>query len=114
MADFRPLKATLSGDQSRVMMKLVVDSITGRILGCHIVGPEARNRGFYAIDAVADAYRHEVCAARSHEAGSRSLYPSLAVRHLNIGDPSCTLGTPRTRRLNAGKSKRQVGSAVMG
>jgi glutathione reductase (NADPH) len=39
--DFRPLKATLSGSESRVMMKLIVDANTDRILGCHIVGPEA-------------------------------------------------------------------------
>jgi glutathione reductase (NADPH) len=39
--DFRPLKATLSGSQGRVLMKLVVDGETDRVLGCHIVGPEA-------------------------------------------------------------------------
>lgn len=38
---FRPLKATLSGSQSRVLMKLVVDGASDRVLGCHIVGPEA-------------------------------------------------------------------------
>ncbi|MGD9839531.1 MAG: glutathione-disulfide reductase [Afipia sp.] len=39
--DFRSLKSTMSGSQSRVMMKLIVDASTDRILGCHIVGPEA-------------------------------------------------------------------------
>jgi len=39
--DFRALKSTLSGSESRVMMKLIVDANTDRILGCHIVGPEA-------------------------------------------------------------------------
>ena len=38
---FRPLKATLSDSQSRVLMKLVVDGASDRVLGCHIVGPEA-------------------------------------------------------------------------
>jgi glutathione reductase (NADPH) len=38
---FRPLKATLSGSPSRVLMKLVVDGASDRVLGCHIVGPEA-------------------------------------------------------------------------
>jgi glutathione reductase (NADPH) len=38
---FRPLKATLSGRDTRVMMKLVVDATTDRVLGCHIVGPDA-------------------------------------------------------------------------
>jgi len=40
-ADFRSLKSTVSGSQSRVMMKLIVDALTDRILGCHIVGPDA-------------------------------------------------------------------------
>ncbi len=40
-ADFRALKSTLSGSESRIMMKLIVDANTDRILGCHIVGPEA-------------------------------------------------------------------------
>ena len=39
--DFRSLKSTMSGSASRVMMKLIVDASTDRILGCHIVGPEA-------------------------------------------------------------------------
>src|SRR5215475_9737829 len=39
--DFRPMKATLSGRQTRVMMKLVVDATTDRVVGCHIVGPDA-------------------------------------------------------------------------
>ena len=40
-ADFRSLKSTVSGSESRVMMKLIVDAATDRILGCHIVGPDA-------------------------------------------------------------------------
>ncbi|HEX7881458.1 MAG TPA: glutathione-disulfide reductase [Afipia sp.] len=39
--DFRSLKSTMSGSESRVLMKLIVDASTDRILGCHIVGPEA-------------------------------------------------------------------------
>jgi glutathione reductase (NADPH) len=39
--DFRPLKATLSGSQIRTLMKLVVDGDSDRVLGCHVVGPEA-------------------------------------------------------------------------
>ncbi|NVN86914.1 MAG: glutathione-disulfide reductase [Rhodopseudomonas sp.] len=40
-SDFRPIKATLSGSQGRILMKLIVDASTDRVLGCHIVGPEA-------------------------------------------------------------------------
>lgn len=39
--DFRSLKSTMSGSESRIMMKLIVDASTDRILGCHVVGPEA-------------------------------------------------------------------------
>ncbi|HEX7790916.1 MAG TPA: glutathione-disulfide reductase, partial [Afipia sp.] len=39
--DFRSLKSTVSGSESRILMKLIVDAATDRILGCHIVGPEA-------------------------------------------------------------------------
>jgi glutathione reductase (NADPH) len=38
---FRPMKATLSGRDTRVFMKVVVDGATDRVVGCHIVGPDA-------------------------------------------------------------------------
>jgi glutathione reductase (NADPH) len=38
---FRPMKATLSGRATRVFMKLLVDGVTGRVVGCHIAGPDA-------------------------------------------------------------------------
>ncbi|HKH81063.1 MAG TPA: glutathione-disulfide reductase [Methylovirgula sp.] len=40
-ANFRPMKATLSGRDTRVLMKLIVDATTDRVLGCHIVGDGA-------------------------------------------------------------------------
>ncbi|HEY0235135.1 MAG TPA: glutathione-disulfide reductase [Afipia sp.] len=39
--NFRTLKSTVSGNTGRILMKLIVDGSTDRILGCHIVGPEA-------------------------------------------------------------------------
>ena len=39
--DFRPLKHTLSGNSERMMMKLVVQKSTDRVLGLHMVGAEA-------------------------------------------------------------------------
>ena len=38
---FRPMKLTLTDCQERSLMKLVVDAETDRVLGCHMVGPEA-------------------------------------------------------------------------
>ncbi|MGE3146675.1 MAG: FAD-dependent oxidoreductase, partial [Pseudorhodoplanes sp.] len=38
---FRPMKATLSGRDTRSFFKLLVDGSTDRVIGCHIVGPDA-------------------------------------------------------------------------
>jgi glutathione reductase (NADPH) len=38
---FRPLKATLSGRATSILMKLVVDKKTDRVLGVHVVGEGA-------------------------------------------------------------------------
>ena len=35
------MKATLSGRDTTVLLKLVVDGSTDRVVGCHIVGPDA-------------------------------------------------------------------------
>ena len=40
-ADFRPLKHSLTGLPDRCLFKLLVDEKTDRIIGLHIVGPEA-------------------------------------------------------------------------
>ncbi|MEI9983124.1 MAG: glutathione-disulfide reductase [Aliidongia sp.] len=38
---FRPMKHTLSGREERVMMKLVVERASDKVVGCHMVGPDA-------------------------------------------------------------------------
>src|SRR3546814_13002370 len=38
---FRPLKTTVSGGEGRVMMKLVVDARSDRVVGAHMVGDDA-------------------------------------------------------------------------
>jgi glutathione reductase (NADPH) len=40
-AHFRPLKSMISGRDERMLMKLVVDMETDRVLGCHILGSDA-------------------------------------------------------------------------
>jgi glutathione reductase (NADPH) len=40
-ANFKPIKATMSGRDTRVLMKLVVDATSDRVVGCHIVGDGA-------------------------------------------------------------------------
>lgn len=38
---FRPMKTAFAGHQARVLMKLIVSKASRKVLGCHIVAPEA-------------------------------------------------------------------------
>jgi glutathione reductase (NADPH) len=40
-SEFRPLKHTLTGHPERTLMKLVVDAASDRVVGLHMVGPDA-------------------------------------------------------------------------
>ncbi|PKO45311.1 MAG: glutathione-disulfide reductase [Betaproteobacteria bacterium HGW-Betaproteobacteria-3] len=40
-SDFKPLKHTLSGSSERTLMKLVVETASDRVVGLHMVGPDA-------------------------------------------------------------------------
>jgi glutathione reductase (NADPH) len=40
-AAFRPMKATLSGRDERMLMKLIVDGESGKVVGCHVLGEDA-------------------------------------------------------------------------
>ena len=40
-ADFKSLKHTLSGSTERTLMKLLVEDATDRVVGLHMVGPDA-------------------------------------------------------------------------
>jgi glutathione reductase (NADPH) len=40
-SEFTPMKHSLSGRDEKTFMKLVVDKRTDRVLGCHMVGPDA-------------------------------------------------------------------------
>jgi len=42
---FRPLKGTLTGRSDRMLLKLVVDADTDRVLGAHVIGPGAGEMG---------------------------------------------------------------------
>ena len=41
MAKFRPMKETFYGGHQRALIKLVVEQGTERILGCHVIAPDA-------------------------------------------------------------------------
>ena len=41
LSDFKPMKHTLSGRDERTLMKLIVDKSSDRVIGMHMVGPDA-------------------------------------------------------------------------
>ena len=69
---FRPLKNTLSGRPDRMLMKLVVDAETGKVIGAHILGPDAAE----IIQALAIAVR--LGARKSDFDSTIALHPTLA------------------------------------
>ncbi|MDP0927238.1 glutathione-disulfide reductase [Paracoccus onubensis] len=40
-AVFRPMRSMFAGSDARMMMKLLVDPVSDKVLGCHIFGPDA-------------------------------------------------------------------------
>jgi glutathione reductase (NADPH) len=40
-SSFRPMKHTLTGRDETTMMKLIVERATDRVVGCHMIGPDA-------------------------------------------------------------------------
>jgi glutathione reductase (NADPH) len=71
-ASFRPMKAMLSGDEGRVLMKLVVKADDQRVVGCHIVGPDSPE----IIQAVGIAVK--MGATKQDFDRTCALHPSLA------------------------------------
>ncbi|MGY3451567.1 glutathione-disulfide reductase [Bradyrhizobium sp. USDA 4353] len=69
---FRPIKATMSGRDTRVLMKLVVDGTSDRVLGCHIVGDMAAE----ITQAVAIAIKMK--ATKADFDATVALHPSAA------------------------------------
>lgn len=41
LSDFKPMKHTLSGRDERTLMKMIVDKSSDRVIGLHMVGPDA-------------------------------------------------------------------------
>lgn len=81
-ASFRPIKATLSGSTSRVMMKLIVDGTTDRVVGCHIVGPEAAE----LIQVIGIAVKMK--ATKADFDATMAVHPSAAEELVTMRTPS--------------------------
>jgi glutathione reductase (NADPH) len=80
--DFRPIKSTMSGRDTRVLMKLVVDATTDRVLGCHIVGDAAAE----TIQAVAIAVKMK--ATKADFDATVALHPTAAEELVTMRTPT--------------------------
>jgi len=79
---FRPLKATLSGRDTRVLMKLVVDGSTDRVVGGHIVGEGAAEM----IQLVALAVR--LGATKADFDATTAVHPTAAEELVTMRTPT--------------------------
>jgi glutathione reductase (NADPH) len=81
---FRPLKATLSGRDTTVLLKLVVDGETDRVVGCHIVGEGAAEMAQLAAVAV------KMKATKADFDATMALHPTIAEELVTMRTRSAT------------------------
>ncbi|MGA3141094.1 MAG: glutathione-disulfide reductase, partial [Xanthobacteraceae bacterium] len=81
---FRPLKATLSGRDTTVLIKLVVDGQTDRVVGCHIVGEAAAEMVQVAAIAV------KMKATKADFDATMALHPTTAEELVTIRNKSAS------------------------
>jgi glutathione reductase (NADPH) len=81
-ASFRPMKATMSGRDTRVLMKLVVDASTDRVVGCHIVGDGAAEM----VQVLGIAVRMK--ATKADFDATMALHPTAAEELVTMRTPS--------------------------
>lgn len=85
-ADFRPMKATLAGTGERMVMKLLVDRDSGRVVGCHIAGSDAGE----IAQVVAIAMR--MGATKAQFDATMALHPSAAEELVTMRTPTLQHG----------------------
>jgi glutathione reductase (NADPH) len=83
---FRPLKATLSGRHSRMLMKLVVDAATDRVVGVHIVGEGAGEMIQFISIAV------KMGATKADLDATMAVHPTAAEELVTMREPAVRYG----------------------
>lgn len=83
---FRPMKATLSGRNTSMMLKLVVDGTTDRVVGCHIVGEGAAEM----IQLVGIAVKME--ATKAAFDATMAVHPTAAEELVTMRQPTASYG----------------------
>lgn len=83
---FRPMKATLSGRDTRMLLKLVVDGASDRVLGCHIVGEGAAEM----IQLIGVAVKMR--ATKADFDATMALHPTAAEELVTMRTPTARYG----------------------
>jgi len=78
---FKPMLHTLTGRDESTLMKLVVDENTDRVIGCHMVGPEAGE----IIQGLAVALK--AGATKAHFDGTVGVHPTAAEEFVTMREP---------------------------
>jgi glutathione reductase (NADPH) len=81
VSSFRPLKNMLSGREEKTLMKLVVEKESQRVLGCHMVGPDAPE----IIQALAVAL--QASATKADFDRTIALHPTAAEEFVLMREP---------------------------
>lgn len=79
---FRPMRATLSGRAEKIYMKLVIDGGSDRVLGVHILGPEASEMAQLAAIAL------RMGARKSDFDATMALHPTMAEELVTLRAPA--------------------------
>ena len=81
-ANFKPLPNRVAGLDERMLIKLIVDADTDRVLGCHLVGPTASE----LVQLMAVAIR--MGATKADLDATTALHPTLAEEIVTLGRPA--------------------------
>jgi glutathione reductase (NADPH) len=79
---FRPMKYTLSGRDEQTMLKIIVDAGSGRVVGVHILGPDAGE----LVQAVAIAVK--MGATKNDFDRTMAVHPTIAEELVTMYEPS--------------------------
>ena len=78
---FTPLKGTLSGNPEKTLMKLIVDGADDRVVGVHMVGPDAGE----TIQGIAIALK--AGATKAVFASTIGIHPTAAEEFVTMREP---------------------------
>ena len=81
-ANFKPLPNRVAGRDERMLMKVIVDGDTDRVIGCHLVGPNAGE----LVQLLAIAVR--MGATKADFDATTALHPTLAEEIVTLGEPA--------------------------